>query len=70
MQDYDFVGETSWDLIESDGIKSINLVIMKEPEHSDKYMDFHNSKNKKVAYPGKDEAIINSALATRYDLSV
>ena len=33
MQDYDFVGETSWDLIESDGIKSINLVIMKEPEH-------------------------------------
>ena len=70
MQDYDFVGETSWDLIESDGIKSINLVIMKEPEHSDKYMDFHNSKNEKVAYPGKDEAIINSALATRYDLSV
>lgn len=33
-------------------------------------MDFHNSKNEKVAYPGKDEAIINSALATRYDLSV
>ena len=43
---------------------------MKEPEHSDKYMDFHNSKNEKVAYPGKDEAVINSALATRYDLSV
>lgn len=70
MQDYDFASETSWDLVESDGIKSINLVMMKEPEHSDKYMNFHSSKNEEIAYPGKNEAVINNALADLYDLSV
>ncbi|MGN0395221.1 MAG: FtsX-like permease family protein [Coprococcus sp.] len=70
MDSYDFVSETSWELVEEDSIKSINVVVMEEPEHIAEYMNFYNSKEEKISYPGKDEAVINNALADLYNLSV
>ncbi len=67
---YDFVSESSWDLVESDGIKSVNMVIMEKPENVDKYMKFADKDGNKIDYPGDGEAVINNALADLYDLKV
>lgn len=69
-ENYDFVSETSWDLVEKESIKSVNLVLFEEPEHVGTYIDFHDSKDASIAYPGRNEAVINNALADRYDIEV
>jgi putative ABC transport system permease protein len=68
--DYDFVSETSWDLVISKSIKTINLVVMEKPENIGYYMDFHSDDNQSIAYPGENEAVINNAIADLYDISV
>ncbi len=67
---YDFVSESSWDLVQDDGIKSVNMVIMEKPEDVDKYMKFADKSGVKIDYPEKGEAVINNALADLYDLKV
>ena len=67
---YDFVSESSWDLVQDDGIKSVNMVIMEKPENVDKYMKFADKSGEKIDYPEKGEAVINNALADLYDLKV
>lgn len=67
---YDFVSESSWDLVQDDGIKSVNMVIMEKPEDVDKYMKFADKSGAKIDYPEKGEAVINNALADLYDLKV
>lgn len=67
---YDFVSESSWDLVEDDGIKSVNMVIMEKPENVDRYMKFADKSGVRIAYPGKGEAVINNALADLYNLKV
>lgn len=67
---YDFVSESSWDLVQDDGIKSVNMVIMEKPENVDKYMKFADKSGEKIDYPEKGEAIINNALADLYNLKV
>lgn len=67
---YDFVSESSWDLVEDDGIKSVNMVIMEKPENVDRYMKFADKSGVKIEYPGKGEAVINNALADLYNLKV
>ena len=67
---YDFVSESSWDLVQDDGIKSVNMVIMEKPENVDKYMKFADKSGEKIDYPEKVEAVINNALADLYDLKV
>lgn len=65
---YDLVSESSWDLVHDGGVKSVNMVIMEEPEHVDRYMKFADKDGEKIEYPGKGEAVINTALAEQYDL--
>lgn len=67
---YDFVSESSWDLVEDDGIKSVNMVIMEKPENVDRYMKFADKSGVKIEYPGKGEAVINNALADLYNIKV
>ena len=65
---YDLVSESTWDLVHDGGVKSVNMVIMEEPEHVDRYMKFADKDGAEIEYPGKGEAVINTALAEQYDL--
>ena len=65
---YDLVSESTWDLVCDGGVKSVNMVIMEEPEHVDRYMKFADKDGAEIEYPGKGEAVINTALAEQYDL--
>ena len=65
---YDLVSESTWDLIHDGGVKSVNMVIMEEPEHVDRYMKFADKDGAEIEYPGKGEAVINTALAEQYDI--
>ena len=65
---YDLVSESTWDLVQDEGVKSVNMVIMEEPEHVDRYMKFADKDGAKIEYPGKGEAVINTALAEQYDI--
>lgn len=65
---YDLVSESTWDLVRDGGVKSVNMVIMEEPEHVDRYMKFADKDGAEIEYPGKGEAVINTALAEQYDL--
>lgn len=68
VEEYDIVSEMSWDLIEDSGIKSVNMIIMEEPEHISRYVKFKDHKGNEIAYPGKGEAVINNALADQYGI--
>lgn len=65
---YDLVSESTWDLVHDGGVKSVNMVIMEEPEHVDRYMKLADKDGAKIEYPGKGEAVINTALAEQYDI--
>lgn len=69
-EDYTYVSETTWDLVVNKNVKTINLVVMEQPEEIGHYMNFHTETDKAIPYPENGEAVINNAIAELYDISV
>ncbi len=69
-EDYTYVSETTWDLVVNKNVKTINLVVMEQPEEIEHYMNFHTKENEAIPYPKNGEAVINNAIAELYDISV
>lgn len=69
-EDYAYASETAWDLLVDKNVKTINLVVMEQPDNIEAYMDFHTENDEAIAYPAKNEAVINNAIADLYDISV
>ncbi len=62
------VHESSMDLIGTDKIKAVNLVIAKEEEQIGDYVNLHTVHNEPVSYPDKGEVIISNNLAELFHL--
>lgn len=60
--------ETSMDMVKGNQIKSINLVVAKEPEKLGDYIDLHTKQDEAIPYPKAGEAVICDKLAERYQL--
>ncbi len=70
VDSYTLVATSSWDLVTNDGVKTINMVIMEEPDDVEDYIDFHTSDGEVVAYPEEGEAVINNRISNDYDIAV
>ena len=64
------VQESSIDLLGTDIVKSVNLVIAEDEEQIKEYVDLHTSKKEPVAYPKKGEIVICNSLAETFELEV
>lgn len=62
--------ETTMDLEVAGQIKSINLVVLKEPENIDGFISLHTKNDKDIDYPKAGEAVIASQLAENYKVSI
>lgn len=69
-EEYTLVSETSWDLVVEGNVKSVNMVILEQPEEISAYMRFHTVEQEPLDYPGQGQAIINNAIADAYHISV
>ncbi len=70
LDEYTFAATSSWELVTDDSVKSINMVILSEPENADDFIDFHTSDGVRISYPETGEAVINNYIADLYDISV
>lgn len=62
------IHESSMDLIGTDKIKAVNLVIAREEEQIGDYVNLHAVRNEPVPYPKKGEIIISNNLAELFHL--
>lgn len=69
-EDYTFASETSWDLVTSQAVKSINLLIFEQPDEISAYMNLFSEEGNSISYPEQGQALINRALADLYGISV
>lgn len=69
-RDYTFACEESWDLLYEGKIKSLNMVIMENPEEIGRFMNLHTVKDEPIAYPAKGQAVINNKIADTYHIAV
>lgn len=69
-EEYTYVSETTWDVVFQGNIKSVNLVVMEQPEQVHSYFRFHTAHNEPVGYPEAGQAVINNNLADTYQISI
>lgn len=57
--------------LEVDGeVKSINLVVLKNPQDAKNYIGLHTENKETIPYPGAGEAVIVEKIAEKYDLRI
>lgn len=69
-EEYVYVSESTWDMVFQDNIKSINLVVMEQPEEIDSYIRLRTVQGEFLNYPSAGQAVINNNLAEVYQISV
>lgn len=69
-ESYTMASEESWDLLYGGKVKAVNMVIMEKPEEISSYLNLHTVKDEPVAYPGKNQAVINNKIADNYHIAV
>jgi len=62
--------ETSLDMRTDDKIKSVSLIVPREPEQFEKYVDLHTKDREHVAFPGVGEVVICEKLADQFHLTI
>ncbi len=70
LADYMYAACQSMDIVLDGKVKSINLVMAQDESAFDNYIYLKTTDGDHIAYPGNGEAVINDALAKRYDISV
>lgn len=64
------IHESSMDLVGTDSIKAVNLVIAREEDQIGDYVNLHTVRNEALPYPKKGEIIISNNLADLFHLKV
>lgn len=67
---YVYVSEASWDFVFQDNIKSVNLVVLEQPEEMGSYFKLHTVQDEPLDYPSAGQAVINNNLADLYQISI
>lgn len=62
--------EKTVDMENSDGVKSVSLIVAENPAQLGSYIDLHTTAGEAIAYPQKGEAVICEKLSERFDLNV
>jgi len=62
--------ETTMDMETEDSLKTVNLVVVGEPERIEDYIDLHTPGKEAIDYPAAGEAVICEKLSERYHLKV
>lgn len=62
--------ETTIDLVADNRVKSVSLVVAKEPEKIDDYIKLHTKKEEVIPYPKAGEAVVSDKLAEHYQIEV
>lgn len=62
--------EASMDMETADAVKSVNLIVIQEPDQLGKYIDLHTTTGEAIAYPQTGEAVICKKLSERYGIKV
>lgn len=62
--------ETTLDLEVAGQIKSVNLVVIREPENLDGFISLHTGSGKAIEYPKAGEAVIANQLADNYKVGI
>lgn len=62
--------ETTLDLEIAGQIKSVNLVVIQEPENLDGFISLHTGSGKAIEYPKAGEAVIANQLADNYKVGI
>lgn len=65
-----FASELSLDLYTEDSLKSLNVIILQNPQEGENFVSLHHMAGNPVAYPGKDQVVICRSIAEDYDLRV
>ena len=60
--------ETTMDMETADSVKSVNLVVVENPDQLGEYIDLHTSAGEAIAYPQNGEAVICEKLSERYSI--
>lgn len=60
--------ETSLDMVNAEGIKSVNLIVAENPAQFEDYINLHTTSGEKLSYPGAGEILICNKLAEQYRL--
>ncbi|MCM1495599.1 MAG: FtsX-like permease family protein [Bacteroides sp.] len=67
---YVYVSEASWDFVFQGNMKSVNLVVLEQPEEMDSYFRLHTVQDEPLDYPSAGQAVINNNLADLYQISI
>lgn len=70
LQDVLFVAQGSYDFEWKDYIKAITLIIPKEPEKIESFIDLHDADGRKIAFPQYGEVVITENIADKYDVVI
>lgn len=62
--------EASMDMETADAVKSVNLIVIQEPDQLGGYIDLHTTTGEAIAYPQTGEAVICKKLSERYGIKV
>ena len=62
--------ETTMDLVVEDQIKSVNIIVAKEPEGIGTFINLHTKEKEPIAYPSPGEAVITDKIAKTYGLKI
>lgn len=69
-KEYAYVSETTWELVFCGNVKSVNMVIMEQPENISSYMNLHTTTDEPLDYPAAGQAVINNNIADVYQIAV
>ncbi len=58
------------DLVINDKIKSLNMVMVKDPDEIGSFIDIHTKEGEPIAYPNVGEVVICNKIADTYDLDI
>ncbi|MGN1147143.1 MAG: FtsX-like permease family protein [Lachnospiraceae bacterium] len=68
--EYMFAMEATMDLVTDGQVKSVNLIVAKQPEQIGGYINLHTDSGNAIAYPGDEEIVICKKLADTYGIAV
>lgn len=67
---YMFAMKTTLELVTDGQIKSVNLIVVRDPELLGDYISLHTASEEGIAYPGNGEIVICEKLADSFGLTV
>ncbi len=65
-----YAAEQAIDLEIKTGVKTVNMIILRDPENMDGFLSLHDKAGNNIAYPGEGEVVICRKLSEIYGLKI